>query len=476
MTATYKSYSYFFLMSFNICWGTFLMGYFLIVYNPLQQEIEHQYNWNDESSKNLFEGLITAVIPLGAAIGSFFSSYSFKFLGRKKSCYFMDFLCIVGSGLTLVQSLSCLMIGRLLCGMTVGVNSILVGLYIREICPLELSDVFGSFGNFALNVGITVSFCLGLNTLSEQQLDDGQTDNWWRVMFGLPIIIAAIRSLFILMFFNYDSPIDLLWNNENDKAMDIIKALYKSEHVQHIYETLSLRVDSLKKRKQPQFLREILDRRYSLRLFIGLSLVFANQFSGVNAIAFYSKKLFLKLGWSDSVANGLNLGLGLVNILAGIVIAIPIKKLGVKYTYLISLFLVVIMLGLIALFTLMDINLPSVIFTVGYNFSYNLGCGPIIFMIIPQILPERLIGFVFIMNWVFAFVIGFMFPKMIDSNSLGVDGSFLFFACCVLAVFVFNMIFLKETGGKTNAEISSVYAKLNDYKEPFDDIALEDKN
>lgn len=456
-------------MSLNICWGTFLMGYFLIVYNPLQEEIEHQYNWKDPSTRNTYEGLITAVIPLGAAVGSFFSSYGFKLLGRRKSCFVLDLLCIIGTGLTLIETLPCLLIGRLLCGMTVGVNSILVGLYIREICPLELSDVFGSFGNFTLNIGILVCFLLGLNCLSPEELDAGEKNNWWRLMFGIPIVICMIRSLFILIFFNYDSPIYLLSNNENDAAMIIIKNLYKPEHVQEIYENMSLRVDSLRKRKQSLFLREIIDKRYSLRLFIGLSLVFANQFSGVNAISFYSTKLFLKLGWSNSVANGLNLGLGMVNILAGLVITFPIRKIGVKYTYLISLFLVIITLSLISLFTLLDVNLPSVIFTVAYNFSYNLGCGPIIFMIIPQILPERLIGFVFIMNWIFAFAIGFCFPKMIDS-SMGIDGSFLFFACCVLAVFVFNIIFLKETGGKTNAEISTVYAKLNDYKEPFDNF------
>ena len=461
-------------MSLNICWGTFLMGYFLIVYNPLQVQLKYLYKWTDSSTENMYEGLITAMIPLGAAIGSFFSSYSFQFLGRKKSCFLMDILCIVGTVLSMIAQIPLLLIGRLLCGMTVGVNSILVGLYIREIVPLELSDIFGSLGNFTLNIGILVCFLLGLNIISEDDLKTGQTDQWWRLMFGIPIIICFIRSLMILFVFKYDSPIYLISNNQNDEAMQMFKKLYKEDQVQEIYEKISLRVDSLKKRKRSFFVQEIIDRRYSLRLFIGLSLVFCNQFSGVNAISFYSTKLFLKMGWSKGVADGLNIGLGGVNILAGLIIAIPIKKLGVKYTYLISLFLCIICLGLIALFTLLDVNLPSVIFTIGYNFSYNLGCGPIIFMIIPQILPERLIGLVFIMNWVFAFIVGFFFPKMIDSP-MSVDGSFFFFACCVLAVFIFNMIFLKETGGKTNAEISTVYAKLNDYKEPFDDLSNEQK-
>ena len=467
MADTYHSYCFFLFMSINISLGTFLMGYFLIVYNPLQLIIKHQYAWNDDSTQNIYEGLITAVIPLGAAIGSLFSSYIFKFLGKKKSCFLVDFLCIIGSGLTLIELMPCLLIGRLLCGITAGVNSILVGLYIREICPSELSDFFGSLASFSLNIGIFACFLLGFNTLSEDDLEIGKTDQWWRLMFGLPIVISLIRSLFIKFVFNYDSPIYLISNGEHLEATNTLKKFYKPEFVQEIYEKLCLRVDSLKKRKQIIFLREIIDKRYSLRLFIGLSLVFACQFSGVNAIAFYSKKLFLKVGWSESVANILNIGLGAVNILAGLIIAFPIKKFGIRWTYLMSLFLCTIMLGLIAFFTLIDINLPSVIFTFGFNFSFNLGCGPIIFIIVPQILPERLIGFVFIMNWVLAFVIGFCFPKMIDS-SMNIDGSFFFFACCVFLVFIFNLIFLKESGGKTNAEISADYVKLNDSFEPLE--------
>lgn len=467
MQKTYLSFSYVLLLSLNISLGTFLLGYFLTVYNPVQLELEYQYTWEDLDKQSLYEGLITAMIPLGAALGSLFSSYSFQRFGRKKSCYLMDFLCIIGSGLSLIRTLPLLLVGRLICGFTVGVNSILVGLYIREICPLELSDTFGSLASFTLNIGIMVSFLLGLNTLSKEELDRGVQHEWWRVMFGIPIVVCLFRSVSIRLFFNYDSPLYLVFNNDQDEAQRVLKKIYKSEYITEIYEKINLRVDTLKRRKQVGFFKEVLDRRYSLRLMIGLSLVFGNQFSGVNAISFYSKKLFLRIGWSENVANQLNLGLGGVNLLAGLIIAIPIRKLGVKHTYLLSLFLVVIMLGGVSLFTNIGADILSVAFTIGYNFSFNLGCGPIIFMIIPQILPEKLIGFVFIVMWFFAFLVGFFFPKMIDSD-MGIDGGFLFFACCVLLVFLFNLCFLKETGGKTNAEISSVYAKLN---EPCEELA-----
>ena len=61
-----------------------------------------------------------------------------------------------------------------------------------------------------------------------------------------------------------------------------------------------------------------------------------------------------------------------------------------------------------------------------------------------------------------------------ENDTLGVMGK-IFSWLIALAVFIFNMIFLKENRGKINVEISTVYAKLNDKKEPFKDIAMEDK-
>lgn len=442
------------------------MGYFLVVYNPVQLSLRKEYGFSgfSASERNFFEGLITAVLPLGACVGSLASPYVFKAFGRKNSCFLLDFLCILGCGLAEIEQVALLVIGRFFCGVTVGMNSILVGLFLRELCPVELSDFLGSLGNFSLNLGIFVCFLLGLSEKSQEQLQEGERDFAWRLLFAFPAVCCGLRSCALRVFFNYESPLYLLLRNREDEALHVVKALYKEEFVQEIYEKTGLRADALRKRKNCSFVQgELLNKRYFLRILLAVSQVFANQFSGINAISFYSKRLFLSIGFSESVANYVNLGIGGVSILAGVFLVLLIKKLGLRLTYLLSLGLVALCLGLIALFVRVELEIPAILCTILYNFNYNLGCGPIIFIIIPQILPERLIGLVFICNWVFAFVVGLCFPKMMDSE-MGVDGSFLFFACCVVVTFAVNLAFLRETGGKTNAEISNVYVKLKDYE------------
>ena len=203
---------------------------------------------------------------------------------------------------------------------------------------------------------------------------------------------------------------------------------------------------------------ELFTQKYLLRFLIALTLVFGNQYSGVNAIAFYSKSLFTKLGGSDSTANTLNGILGAVNLISGLLIAFPLKFFGIRKTYLMSCLGSALMLGLVALFVLLEINLLSLLFIYGYNFFFSIGIGPIIFMSVPQLLPEKFVSVVFTFFWILAFVIGLSFPMMM-SSAMNVDGSFLFFACCCVIAFVFNFLNLPDITGKTGEEVELLFEK-----------------
>jgi MFS family permease len=146
----------------NACLGSFLFGYFLSVYNPIQDEIASANAWTGRSDREVIEGLVSAMIPLGALFGALISGWmSIKF-GRKVSLIITDCLCIIGCLVTMIIGLPGMIIGRLVCGVSVGLNSAIVPLYIREISPVSISGFFGSLINFMLNLGITVTFLLGL--------------------------------------------------------------------------------------------------------------------------------------------------------------------------------------------------------------------------------------------------------------------------------------------------------------------------
>ena len=116
------------------------------------------------------------------------------------------------------------------------------------------------------------------------------------------------------------------------------------------------------------------------------------------------------------------------------------------------------MLGMVALFVLLDIKILSLLFIFGYNFFFSIGIGPIIFMTIPQLLPEKFVSVVFTFFWILAFIIGLTFPMMLESE-MGVDGSFLFFACCCACALGFNFFALPDTTGKTSEEVEILFER-----------------
>lgn len=455
----FKSFLFFFLLNLNICLGTFIMGFFLTVFNPLQGQLSHLYNWND--SKSFFEGLITALIPLGAILANLFSSHFIGHFGRKASCLIVDTFCILSTIFTLFSMMPLLIIGRFLCGVAVGVNSVLVGIYMKEISPLAHVHFFSALGGFMLNFGMVVSFLFGINTLDENELDSGVTDNWWRVMFAFPIAVSFLRSFCILVFFNYESPYFLITKNREEEALKVLKRLYKGDEkiANEVFSKAKKRVEKSFSTQNLKY-QELFGKKYLMRFLIAITLAFGNQYSGVNAIAFYSKSLFTSLGGSDSTANTLNGILGVVMLLSGLLIALPLKYLGIRKTYLMSCLGSALMLGMVSLCVLLNQKLASLLFIFGYYFFFSIGIGPIIFMIIPQLLPEKYVSVVFTFFWILAFIIGLTFPIMLESK-MGVDGSFLFFACCCLCALVFNFFSLPDTTGKTSEEVEVLFDRKN---------------
>lgn len=456
--ASFKSLFYFLAFNANMSIGSIIFGYFLTVYNPLMNQIDYLNNWQDPSDKSTFEGILTSVIPLGGAFGSLISPFFINRMGRKYTCLISDIICVIGSLSSLINSFPALLIGRFICGIYIGLNSNLVPIYLREINPLEISDYLGGLFNLMLNLGILMAFLFGLNTIRNAELLAGKQDNWWRFMFGFPII-TIVRSILLFAVFRSESPFHLLMKNKENECLEFFKQHYNEEFVNTLFTSLKKRVKKTKSKSEPNLTTEIFSRRYFKRFCIGLMLVFICQFSGINAVGFYSTKLFTLYGESDTTANYLNGGYSVFGILVSMFLGFFLKHFGIKKTYCANLFLCGSSLVGIAAFSYAGINIGTLIMIFSFNGFFNLGAGPLIFLIIPQILPGKLVGLTFFIYWIFAFLVGLLFPKMIDSP-MGIEGSFLFFGGCVFLGFVFNLIYLEETKGMNNEEISALYRKL----------------
>lgn len=205
--------------------GSFFFGFFIGVYNPAQSCIEIINGWND-SEKETYSGLATALMPIGAVFGAFLCGFLGSSYGRWTTFMITDVIGLIGTVLLIFKGPT-LFLGRVVGGLAVGLNSAMVPTYINEISPLKVSGVMGALTNLMINVGILVSFLLGLNLPKSEDIKadpDGQ--NWWRLMFGFPILICGLRMLLLVTVFRFDTPQSLISRGQEEKAKEIVKKIY----------------------------------------------------------------------------------------------------------------------------------------------------------------------------------------------------------------------------------------------------------
>lgn len=205
--------------------GSLFFGFFIGAYNPAQSCIEIVNGWSD-SEKDTYSGLATALMPIGAVFGAFLCGFLGSSYGRWTTFMVTDLIGLVGAVLLIFKGPT-LFIGRVVGGLAVGINSAMVPTYINEISPLKVSGVMGALTNLMINSGILVSFLLGLNLPKSKDIKadpDGQ--NWWRFMFGFPILICVLRMLLLSTVFRFDTPQSLISRGQEKKAKEIVRKIY----------------------------------------------------------------------------------------------------------------------------------------------------------------------------------------------------------------------------------------------------------
>lgn len=98
--------------------------------------------------------------------------------------------------------------------------------------------------------------------------------------------------------------------------------------------------------------------------------------------------------------------LGSVNILATLISGLIIDKIGRKTILLIGNFFCMIFLGSVAYLFYKHNFYSTKYFILMYIFAFGLSLGPIVWIYIPEILPEKGISIVAFLNWVFVLTIG----------------------------------------------------------------------
>jgi MFS family permease len=101
------------------------------------------------------QGGITASMPAGSLVGSLLSSFVADRYSRKVALQISCVLWIIGSILMAAsQNIPMLCVGRVICGLCVGIASSIVPVYQSEIAPKEIRGRVVSLQQWAITWGI----------------------------------------------------------------------------------------------------------------------------------------------------------------------------------------------------------------------------------------------------------------------------------------------------------------------------------
>jgi MFS family permease len=196
--------------------------------------------------------------------------------------------------------------------------------------------------------------------------------------------------------------------------------------------------------------------------------MFFQQFSGVNAIIFYTTTIFQSAGSQAISPNDATILVGIVQVVATFAACLLTDRAGRRLLLVISGIGCGLSLVLMSVFYFVSSSSDTfkstygwipIVSLIGFIIAFSLGMGPIPWLLMGELLPAHVksiaSGLSSSFNWMCAFLITFFFSYLI--NGLHDSGTYLLFAIISFVSSVFVIFLLPETRGKSLQEIENLF-------------------
>ncbi|XP_054754532.2 solute carrier family 2, facilitated glucose transporter member 8-like [Lytechinus pictus] len=400
------------------------------------------------------ESWFGSLLNIGAMVGGPVAGFLLQCGGRKLTIMSTGIPFIIGwvlIGTASNEHVINLYCGRILTGVGCGMSCLAVPNYISEVAPPNLRGFLGSSFQVAVTVGILAVYCLGI-----------PFTYFWLALTG-----AALTALLVVAIVMVpETARYLLMKRLKVQAMAVLRKLRGPMadvelECREIEEALDSSDDTF---RWSEFSRPYLYKP----LLISLVLMFVQQFSGINAVMFYTVSIFQSAAPSIN-ANVATVIVGAVQVVFTCVAALLMDKLGRKTLLIVGAVGLAVSSTVFGLYyqitgddvekqhKLSAVSLCSIIV---YIISFSLAWGPIPWLIMSEIFPSKArgaaSGIATAFNWGCAFIVTKEFSHM--QESMTKQGIFWFYGgiCFLGAVFVF--FFVPETKGRSLEEIEVSFA------------------
>jgi MFS transporter, SP family, galactose:H+ symporter len=396
----------------------------------------------------LTEGLIVSAVLWGGLVGAAIGGKAADAFGRDTTISATAAIFVVGSFWTgLATSPPWLIAGRFVVGLAVGGVSVAVPLYLSEIAPAKIRGAVVTLNQLAIVLGVLCSYLVSAWFAT--------TPEGWRYMLmagAAPAVVLGYAMLFLPA-----SPRWLMAHGREGSARRMLRRL----GIPDVDATIAEIRKSLETASKSSW-RELLQPTSRYTLFVGLGLMFFQQFSGVGIVISYSTTIFGMTGIAGPTGNALlTVGMGAIDFAATITALFlldhfgrkPLFLGGIAVTVVCLLILAVGFAGLARLGPFGQWLVVVSLFT--YMAAFSLSLGPVSGLIVSEIYPQRVrgvaMGVVIVANWVSQIVTAFTFPSLVAL--FGPTATFGIYAVIGVAGFLFCYFFVPETKGLSLEQI-----------------------
>uniref|UniRef100_A0A2A4JPP7 Major facilitator superfamily (MFS) profile domain-containing protein n=1 Tax=Heliothis virescens TaxID=7102 RepID=A0A2A4JPP7_HELVI len=397
--------------------------------------------------------LVSSILAIGAAISALPVGMLANKVGRRPTVLILSVPFLLNWLLTIFANGAAMLIAaRFFAGLATGGACVAAPMYIGEIAETSIRGSLGAFFQLFLTVGILFTFVVG-----------GWTH--WRT---LSIISAVFPVLLVAVFWWMpETPQYLLGKNRRRDAEKSLRWLRGPDA------DLTVELEEMQKdvddaaRQRAGMLSMLTNRASRMALICGLGLMFFQQFSGINAVIFYTNNIFQSAG-SNIPPVIATIIVGVVQTIATYLSSVFVDKAGRRILLLQSTAIMGICLIILGVYFKLQkdaYNVAAVgwiplVCLILFIISFSMGFGPIPWMMMAELFPVEFrgaaTGVTVIVNWMLVFVVTLCFPIMKDA--IGIYSCFWFFAAFMVLGTIFVFFLIPETKGKTVSQIQAILA------------------
>ena len=407
------------------------------------------------------EGLVTATLLVGAALGAMFGGRLNDQLGRKKALTYIAVVFFVGTlGCVFAPNLLVMLPSRVILGLAVGGASVTVPVYLAELAPTERRGALSGRNELAIVVGQLSAFIINAIIFNIW----GHHEGVWRYMLAICAIPAV--ALFVGMMRMPESPRWLIAGGRHTDALHVLMKVRTKDRAQAEIDEVE-RLARLETRSHSGGVEDLKVAWIRRIIITGVGLAIAQQLTGINSVMYYGTSLLREAGFAADAAIIANVANGVLAVVgSALCLFVLVDRVRRRTMIVVGFIATTTFHGLIVIAaTVMPGQSVArawviLVLCVSFVFCMQMFLNVPVWVCLSELFPLHMRGFgmgvsVFCM-WIANAILTFLFPILVSISGLqGVFG--LFFVLGVLCVlFLWKM--LPNTSGRSLEELEAAFS------------------